>query len=106
LKKHLVLVFGALTGIAILPGSALAQTGPSNSTTVPPASSSVPLTTNGQSSKAIVEDCEAEWRANRDAMMKYDMTEERYVQQCSVKDDVPAIPSEPNTKARPSAAPK
>jgi hypothetical protein len=39
-------------------------------------------------------------------MMKRDMTEDFYVEQCSVKDDVPAIPSKPKTNAAPSAAPK
>jgi hypothetical protein len=62
-------------------------------------------TLNEQSSKKIEKDCEDEWRANQEAMMKGDMTEESYVQQCIVKDDVPAIP-EPKTKAAPSSAPK
>jgi hypothetical protein len=102
-KKHLCLVCGALTGITILQSSALAE----NSTTAgAPASSSAPLKTNRQSSKTVVEDCEAEWRADKEAMMKRDMTEDSYVEQCSVKDDVPAIPSEPKTNAAPSAAPK
>jgi hypothetical protein len=60
---------------------------------------------NEQSSKKIEKDCEDEWRANQEAMMKGDMTEDSYVQQCIVKDDVPAIP-EPKTKAAPSSAPK
>jgi hypothetical protein len=106
-KKHLCLVCGALTGITILQSSALAETGTPNSTTAgAPASSSAPLKTNRQSSKTVVEDCEAEWRADKEAMMKRDMTEDSYVEQCSVKDDVPAIPSEPKTNAAPSAAPK
>ena len=103
MKKHLCWVFGALTGITILQSSALAETGTPNSTAA--ASSSAPLKTNGQSSKTIVEDCEAKWRADREAMMKRDMTEDSYVEQCSVRDDVPAIP-EPKTNAAPSAAPK
>jgi hypothetical protein len=53
-----------------------------------------------------VEDCEAEWRADREAMMKRDLTEDRYVEQCSVKDDVPTIPSETKTDAASSPAPK
>ena len=61
---------------------------------------------NGQNSKTVVEDCEAEWRANQEAMMKRDMTEDSYVEQCSVKDDVPAIPSKPKPSDAPSAAPK
>ena len=80
MKKHPCLVYGALTGIT--------------------------LRANGQSSKTVVEDCEAEWRADKEAMMIRDMTEDSYVEQCSVKDDVPAIPSKPKTNAAPSAAPK
>jgi adenine-specific DNA glycosylase len=105
-KKHLCLVCGALTGITIVQSSALAETGTSNSTAAAPASSSAPLKTNGQNSKTVVEDCEAEWRANQEAMMKRDMTEDSYVEQCSVKDDVPAIPSKPKPSDAPSAAPK
>jgi hypothetical protein len=105
-KKHLCLVCGALAGITILPCSALAETAKPNSTAAVPASSSVPLKTNGQSSKTVAEDCEAEWRADQEAMMKRDMTEESYVQQCSVKDDVPTISLEPKTNSAPSAAPK
>ena len=106
MKKHLCLVCGALTGITILQSSAVAETGTPNSTAAAPASSSAPLKTNGQSSKTVVEDCEAEWRANQEVMMKRDMTEDSYVEQCSVKDDVPAIPSEPKANAAPSAPPK
>jgi hypothetical protein len=39
-------------------------------------------------------------------MMKQGMTEDSYVEQCSVKDDVPAVPPETKTNAAPSAAPK
>jgi hypothetical protein len=39
-------------------------------------------------------------------MMKYDMDEDRYVEQCSVADDVPASPSETKPNVAPSAAPK
>jgi hypothetical protein len=39
-------------------------------------------------------------------MMKYDMDEDRYVEQCRVADDVPAIPSETKPNVAPSAAPK
>jgi hypothetical protein len=60
---------------------------------------------NQQSAKQITNDCEAEWRANQEAMMKGGMTEDSYVQQCSLKDDVPAI-REPKTKAAPSSPPK
>jgi hypothetical protein len=103
-KKHLCLVCGALAGITILQSSELAEAGTPNSTA--PASLFAPLKTNGQSSKTILEDCQAEWRADQEAMMKRDMTEDSYVEQCSVKDDVPVIPSEPKTNAAPSAAPK
>ena len=83
MKKHLCLICGALTWITILQSSALAETGTPNSTAPAPASSSAPLKTNGQSSKTVVEDCEAEWRADQEAMMKRDMTEDSYVEQCS-----------------------
>ena len=106
MKKHLCLVCGALTGITILQSGALAETGTPNSTASAPASSSGPFKTNRQSSETVVEECEAEWRADQQAMMKRDMTEDSYVEQCSVKDDVPFIPSEPKTNAAPSAAPK
>jgi hypothetical protein len=105
-KKRLCLVCGALAGITILQSSALAETGTPNSTAAAPTSSSAPPKSNGQSSKTVVEDCEAEWRADREAMMKRDLTEDRYVEQCSVKDDVPTIPSETKTNAAPSPAPK
>jgi hypothetical protein len=85
---------------------AFAETAKPDSTAAAPASSPAPLKTNEQSSKTVVEDCENEWKANHQAMMKRDMDEDSYVAQCSVKDDVPAIPSEPKTNAAPSAAPK
>jgi len=61
--------------------------------------------TQKQGSKDIEKDCEDEWKANRDIMMKGDMTEESYVRQCIVRDDVPGIP-EPKTNTVPSSAPK
>ena len=106
MKKRLCLVCGAFAGITILQSSAFAETGTPNSTAAAPTSSSAPPKTNGQSSKTVVEDCEAEWRADREAMMKRDLTEDRYVEQCSVKDDVPTIPSETKTDAASSPAPK
>ena len=106
MKKHLCLVCGALAGLTMLHCSALAETAKPNSTSAAPASSSAPFKTDGQGSKTVVENCKDEWRANREAMMKRDMTEDSYVEQCSAKDDVPAIPSEPKTNAAPSAAPK
>ena len=39
-------------------------------------------------------------------MTKLDMTEYSFIEQCSVKDDVPALPSDPKTNAAPSPAPK
>ena len=85
---------------------AFAESAKPNWTAAAPAPSSAPPKTNGQRSKTVVEDCEDEWRANQEVMVKHDMTEESYVAQCSVKDDVPAIPSEPKTNAAPSTAPK
>ena len=107
MKQHLCLVCGALAGVTILHFTAFAETAKPNSTAAAPATISAPLKTNGQSSKEkIVKDCEDEWRADQEAMMKHGMTEESYVEQCSVKDDVPAIPSETKTNAAPSAEPK
>jgi hypothetical protein len=105
-KKHLGLVCGALAGTIILHCTALAEAAGSSSTADAPASTSAPLKTNGQSSKTVVKECEDEYRADQEAMMKRGMTEESYVEQCSVKDDVPPMPLEPKTKAAPSAAPK
>jgi hypothetical protein len=102
MRKHLCLVCGALAGITILHCTAFAETTKPNSTTAAPAASSAPLKTNGQGSRNITEECEAEWRADKEAMMKRGMTEDSYVEQCSVKDDVPAIPSK---NAAPSVAP-
>jgi hypothetical protein len=104
MKKHPCLVYGALAGIPILHFGAFAETAKPNAT-APPAAISAPLKTNEQSSKTA-KDCDDEWRANQEAMMKRGMTEESYVEQCSVADDVPAIPSETKTNAAPSAAPK
>ena len=107
MKKHLCLVVcGALAGITILHFSAFAETAKPNATAAPPAAISAPLKTNEQSSKKTVKDCDDEWRADQEAMMKRGMTEESYVEQCSVEDDVPAIPSETKTNAAPSAPPK
>jgi hypothetical protein len=100
MKKHRCLVCGVLAGITILHFTAYAETAKPNSTTAP-AASSAPHKTNGQRSRNI-EECEAEWRANKERMMKRGMTEDRYVEQCSVKDDVPTIPSE---NAAPPVAP-
>jgi hypothetical protein len=106
MKKHLCLVCGALAGITILHFTAFVETAKPNSTADAPAAISAPLKTDGQSSKKNAKDCEDEWRADQEAMMKHGMTEDSYVEQCSVEDDVPAIPSETKTNAAPSAAPK
>jgi hypothetical protein len=101
MKKHRCLVCGLLVGITIPHFTASAEIAKPNSTTAP-AASSVPHKTNGQSPRNIEEECEAEWRADKEGMMKRGLTEDRYVEQCSVKDDVPTIPSE---NGAPSVAP-
>jgi hypothetical protein len=106
MRQHLCLVCGALAGITILHVGASAKTAKPNATATTPAAISSPLKTNGQSSQKTAKDCDDEWRADQEEMMKHDMTEDSYVQQCSVADDVPAIPSEMKTNAAPSAAPK
>lgn len=95
MKQHRCLVCVALAGITILHVTAFAETAKSSATAAAPAASSAPR-------KNIEEECEDEWRADKEAMMKRGLTEDRYVEQCSVKDDVPTIPSD-NTA--PSAAP-
>jgi hypothetical protein len=106
MKRRPCLVCGALAGITILHFGAFAETAKPNATAAPPAAISAPLKTNGQSSKKTAKDCDDEWRADQETMMKHGMTEESYVEQCSVEDDVPAIPSETKTNAAPSTAPK
>jgi hypothetical protein len=96
----------AIAGIIVLHFTAFAETTKPNSTAAAPDDISAPLKTNGQNSKKTAKDCADEWRADREAMMKHGMTEDSYVEQCSVADDVPAIPSKANTNAAPSAAPK
>jgi hypothetical protein len=105
MKRHLCLVCDALAGITILHFGAFAETA-KPSVTATPSTISAPLKPNGQSSKKAAKDCDDEWRADREAMMKHDMTEESYVEQCSVADDVPAVPSKTKTNTAPSAAPK
>src|SRR5689334_22662781 len=96
-------VRGALVGMAILRFTTVAQGDEPNS--IGTAGRSALPGTVGQSPKEkILKDCRREWRAGRDAMTKRDMTEDSYVEQCSVRDDVPAIPTEP--KVAPSPAPK
>jgi hypothetical protein len=106
MKKHPCLVCGALAGITILHSDAFAETAKPNPTAIPPAAISAPLKSNEQSSKKTAKDCDDEWRADQEVMMKRGMTEDSYVEQCSVEDDVPAIPSETKTNAAPSATPK
>jgi hypothetical protein len=106
MKERLCLVCRALAGMTILHFPAFAETAKPNSTAGAPAAISAPLKTNGQSPKKTAKDCDDEWRANQQAMIKNGMTEDSYVEQCRVEDDVPAIPSETKTNAAPSASPK
>jgi hypothetical protein len=107
MKRHLCLVCDALAGMTILHFGAFAETAKPSATATPPSViSAAPLKPNGQSSKKAAQDCDDEWRANQEAMMKHDMTEESYVEQCSVADDAPAVPSKTKTNTAPSAAPK
>lgn len=101
MKKQFCVVCVVLLSQAMMHGASFAEPAQQNSAGALSANSA----RNEQSSRKIVKDCENEWRANREAMMKGDMTEESYVQQCSVKNDVPAIP-EPKTNAAPSSVPK
>ncbi|HKU04966.1 MAG TPA: hypothetical protein VJR30_02760 [Bradyrhizobium sp.] len=105
MKKHLCLVGCALSAIVIHDFGALAQTPMPGATAVPPAAMSAPSATTGQSPKKTEEKCRNQWRANQEAMMKRDMTEDSYVEQCSVADDAPASPL-PKRNAAPSAEPK
>ena len=106
MKNLLCFVCGALAGITIPQFTAFAETTKPNSTTAAPATTSAPLA-NGLSSGKIAKECEDEWRAHKEAMMRRGIPKERYVEQCSVKDDVPTIPSETEkTNAPPSSAPK
>jgi hypothetical protein len=103
MKKPLCFICFGLPALAILHWTAFAEPAQQNSTIAPAGNSA--LKTKKQGSEKIVKDCEDEWRANREAIMKSGMSEDSYVQQCSVKDDVPAIP-EPKKNAAPSSAPK
>ena len=103
MKKQPCLVGVVLPLLAIMHCTSFAESAQQNSVALPTATNA--LKPNEQNSEKIVKDCEDEWTANREAMMKGDMTEESYVRQCSVKDDVPAVP-EPKTSAAPSSAPK
>jgi hypothetical protein len=96
MKRHLSLVCGALGGIAFLHLGAFADIGKPNATATSRATISA---------KKTEKDCDDQWRANQEAMIRYNMTEESYVEQCSVADDVPPIP-ESKMNAAPSAQPK
>jgi hypothetical protein len=98
MKKQLWFVCIGLPALAIVPCSSFAE--PAQ---VPTSTANSAL--NQKSAKQITNDCEAEWKANQDAMIKGGMTEDLYVQQCSLKADVPDIP-EPKTKAALSSTPK
>jgi len=102
MKKPLCFVIG-LPALAIVHWTAFAEPAQQNSAAASTGISA--LKTKEQSWEKIVKDCKDEWRANREAIMKGGMTEDSYVQQCSVKDDVPAIP-EPKKNAAPSSVPK
>lgn len=104
MQKHLCLVSRALAGIAMLHFPAFAET--AKPTTAAPAAISAPLKTNGQSPRKTAKDCDDEWRADQKTMVKHGMTEDSYVEQCSVEDDVPAISSETKKNATPTATPK
>jgi hypothetical protein len=106
MKSHLSFVCRAIAGIIMLLRPAFAENAKPDSATTTPAAESPPHQTIGQSSRDIVEQCENEWRAEKEAMMKHNMTEDSYVEQCRVRDDVPALPSETKTKAASSPAPR
>jgi hypothetical protein len=103
-KKQLCLIFVGLLG-AMAHRASFAEPALQNST-VAPAASSAPAKTNERSSAKIAKDCDDEWRANRETMMKGGMTEDVYVQQCSLRNDVPAIAPDTTIKTAPSSAPK
>src|SRR2546430_15140758 len=99
MKRKLSFVCGALGGIAILHVGAFAETVKSDATTTSRPIISAPVKANGE--KKTEKDCEEEWRVNQVAMMQHNMTEESYVEQCSLADDVPPIPQK-KTNAAPS----
>jgi hypothetical protein len=104
MKKPLSFVCLGLPALAIVHCASFAEPAQQNSAAAPTGISA--LKTKERSSEKIVRDCEAEWRANRETMVKGGMTEDSYIQQCSVKDDVPAIPAKTKTNGAPSSAPK
>ena len=98
MKNHLSLVCCVLAGITIQHFTAFAET------TRPRSTTSAPFA-NAPGSEKLVKECEDEWMADKKGMMKRGMTEDRYVEQCSVRDDVPTIPEE-KKNAAPSSTPK
>ena len=98
MKKHLCSICCALAGIMTPHFIASAETAKPNSAAAAPAAIAAPLKTNGPVPRKTAKDCDDEWRADREAMMKHDMSEDSYVEQCSVKNDVPAISSEPKMR--------
>ena len=105
MKRHLCLVCDALAGITILHFGAFAETAKPSSIATPPSAISAPLKPNGQSSKKTAKDCDDEWRADQEEMMKHDMTEDSYVEQCSVEDDVTSYSLGNEDKRRPTSPP-
>src|SRR5260370_38663418 len=105
MNKHLCLVCGSVAGRTILHFGAFAETAKPNATAAPPAAISAPLKTNEQSSKKTATDCDDEWRADQEAMMKRGMTKESNVEQGGVVDDEPAIPSNATTNTTHPPAP-
>jgi hypothetical protein len=105
MKNRLCLVCGVLAGMTIQHFTAFAENTQPSSTTTARAPTSAPLA-NEPTSEELVKECEDEWMADEQGMMKRGMTEDRYVEQCSVRDDVPTFPSELEKNAAPSSAPK
>jgi len=95
MKKPLCFVIG-LPALAIVHCTSFAEPAQQQSSAAAPTGISA-LKKKEQSWEKIVKDCKDEWRANREAIMTGGMTEDSYVQQCSVKDDVPAIPQPKKT---------
>jgi hypothetical protein len=99
MRKQLCVSCVGLAALAILYCTSISEAAQPN------APDDSATTKTGQRSKNVEKECEDEWKANRDAMMKGGMTEDSYVRQCVVRDDVPTIP-EPKPKAAPSSTPK
>jgi hypothetical protein len=102
MKTSVFLVWAAFLATTTPFLSASAEPGRANAT--PPAAPSAPAESE-QSWPKTAKMCADEWRADQEKMLKYNMTEESYVEQCSVADDVPALPLKRKTDD-PSANPK